>query len=158
MSSFSDSRHTFQNVMGYSWQTLQSTSFLVLLFVKSFSIQQSTFLDLNQSRSLLSHTSNKRSLRNCAAPWEIWQSRSISPKRSPPSLKKKARLFFRFARVCELILIIVLIVSWKTFSCKLHISNQFHALIFRTGEDHSSLRQEQIKKKTRQTSSLSSGI
>ena len=35
-----------------------------------------------------SDTSNKRSRRNCAAPWEIWQSRSISPKRSPPSLNK----------------------------------------------------------------------
>lgn len=34
-----------------------------------------------------SEASNRRSLRNWAAPWAIWQSRSISPKRSPPSLR-----------------------------------------------------------------------
>lgn len=34
-----------------------------------------------------SEASNSRSLRNWAAPWAIWQSRSISPKRRPPSLR-----------------------------------------------------------------------
>ena len=34
-----------------------------------------------------SDTSKRRSRRNWAAPWEIWQSRSISPKRRPPSLE-----------------------------------------------------------------------
>ena len=33
-----------------------------------------------------SDASKSRSRRNCAAPCAIWQSRSISPKRSPPSL------------------------------------------------------------------------
>jgi len=33
-----------------------------------------------------SDTSKSLSLRNCAAPWAIWQSRSISPNRRPPSL------------------------------------------------------------------------
>lgn len=36
-----------------------------------------------------SDTSNSRSFRNCAAPCAIIQSRSISPKRRPPSLKSK---------------------------------------------------------------------
>ncbi len=35
-----------------------------------------------------SDASNRRSLRNWAAPWAIWQSRSISPNRRPPSLRQ----------------------------------------------------------------------
>ena len=40
-----------------------------------------------------SEASKSRSLRNWAAPWAIWQSRSISPKRKPPSLKNNLRKF-----------------------------------------------------------------
>lgn len=36
-----------------------------------------------------SDASNRRSLRNWAAPWAIWQSRSISPNRRPPSLRRQ---------------------------------------------------------------------
>jgi len=35
-----------------------------------------------------SEASNSRSRRNWAAPWAIWQSRSISPNRRPPSLQQ----------------------------------------------------------------------
>jgi len=35
-----------------------------------------------------SEISNSLSRRNWAAPWAIWQSRSISPKRRPPSLEE----------------------------------------------------------------------
>lgn len=44
-----------------------------------------------------SDASNNLSLKNWAAPWAIWQSRSISPKRRPPSLlreKQQITLYF----------------------------------------------------------------
>lgn len=42
-----------------------------------------------------SEASKRRSRRNCAAPWAIWQSRSISPKRRPPSLLKEIWIVYK---------------------------------------------------------------
>lgn len=50
-----------------------------------------------------SDASNSLSLKNWAAPWAIWQSRSISPKRRPPSLswKKQQTILYWFSIIIK---------------------------------------------------------